>query len=358
MLDETFLNKIPIFDGHNDTLKRLFLSNCSVYNSNGNTHIDILRARQAGLKSGFFAIMAVAENPIERESGYGLKLSEQGWSVEYPKRLRQEYAQSFTDSVIEYFLKETREDTEVQIVKNFRELSASLFTDRLSIVLHFEGAEAIKADLSNLEKYYDKGLRSLGLVWSRANDFGYGVPFRFPNSPDIGGGLTASGKQLVKRCNELGILIDLAHINEKGFFDVVGISKNPIVVSHTGVHSICKSSTNLTDRQIDAVRDSNGVIGIIFDVLNTRSDGRFIRNTPLDIILEHMEYIIHRIGINYVSFGSDFDGGVLPDEIKDVTGLRKLVHCLQRLGYNQEEIEKVCYKNWMRVIGDTWRGEK
>ncbi|MCT4686724.1 dipeptidase [Vallitalea sp.] len=357
MYDNNYINRIPFIDGHNDTLKKLFLLNENVYNSNGKSHIDILKAKKAIFKGGFFAILAVAEKLEERKSGYGLHIVENGWSVDYPRALNQEYAQRFTDDVLEYLIKETKKFHDLKIIKSYKELEKNIFTNNLSVILHFEGAEAIKSDLSNLEDYYRKGLRSLGLVWSRANDFGYGVPFRFPSDSNIGEGLTLAGKELIKKCNDMGILIDLAHINEKGFFDAVRLSKAPIVVSHAGVHSICKSSTNLSDRQIDAVKDSNGNIGIIFDVLNTRPDGQYVKNSPMNIINEHIEYVINRIGIDHVSFGSDFDGGVIPDDIEDITGIPKLINCLQQLGYSQEDIEKVCYKNWLRVIRDTWKGD-
>src|ERR1700759_669044 len=97
------------------------------------------------------------------------------------------------------------------------------------MVLHLEGAEAIDADLSNLEAFYASGLRSLGPVWSRPNIFGHGVPFAYPRSPDTGPGLTAAGKEFVRACNRLGILVDVSHLNERGFWDVANLSDRPLV---------------------------------------------------------------------------------------------------------------------------------
>ena len=133
-------------------------------------------------------------------------------------------------------------------------------------VLHMEGCEAIDADLSALEIFYAAGLRSLGPVWSRNNIFGHGVPFAFPMSPDTGPGLTDAGKRLVKECNRLGVLIDLAHLTEKGFWDVARLSDQPLVVSHSNVHAITPVARNLTDRQLDAVRESKGLVGLNFAV--------------------------------------------------------------------------------------------
>ena len=120
-------------------------------------------------------------------------------------------------------------------------------------VLHFEGAEAIDPDLESLEHWYAAGLRSLGPVWSRPTAFGNGVPFIFPSSPDTGPGLTPAGHELIRRCAELGILVDLSHLNEAGFWDVARAQLGPLVASHSGAHALCQASRNLTDAQLDAI---------------------------------------------------------------------------------------------------------
>ena len=187
------------------------------------------------------------------------------------------------------------------------------------------------------------------------NAFSYGVPFRFPHSPDTGLGLTDSGKRLVQECNRLGILIDLAHLNEKGFWDVVGLSSAPLVVTHADVYAICPSTRNLTDEQIDAIGKSGGVIGINFETLNTHPHSDPNPDVPLTQITRHIDYIVEQIGIDHVAFGSDFDGADMPNELKDVSGLPKLINLLQEQGYDQAALEKIAYKNWLRVLRDTWK---
>ena len=125
-----------------------------------------------------------------------------------------------------------------------------------------EGCEAIDADLAALDVFYAAGLRSLGPVWSRNNIFAHGVPFAFPMSPDTGPGLTEAGERLVKECNRKGILIDLAHITEKGFWDVAKLSDQPLIASHSNAHTLTPVARNLTDRQLDAIRDSKGLAGL------------------------------------------------------------------------------------------------
>src|SRR5262249_13192549 len=135
---------------------------------------------------------------------------------------------------------------------------------RVTVIMHMEGAEALSTDLSDLEEWYGRGLRSLGPVWSRPNAFGEGVPFAFPSTPDTGPGLTPAGRNLVNACNRLGILVDCSHLTEAGFWDVASLSLVPLVATHSNAHALCRSSRNLTDAQLDAIGESGGVVGINF----------------------------------------------------------------------------------------------
>lgn len=121
------------------------------------------------------------------------------------------------------------------------------------------------------------------------------------------------------------------------------------------MYALCPSTRNITDEQIDAIGKSGGVIGINFETMNTRHDGKLDANTPLATIIEHIDYIVKRIGIDHVAFGSDFDGAEMPKELQDITGLPLLIDALKDYDYNNEDIEKIAYKNWMRVIKATWR---
>ena len=110
------------------------------------------------------------------------------------------------------------------------------------MVLHIEGAEAITEDFSSLEMLYRRGLRSIGPVWSRNNRFAKGVPFSFPGSPDQGGGLSGAGKELIQICNNNGNLLDLSHLNEKGFRDIAKLSQHPLVATHSNAHALAPKS--------------------------------------------------------------------------------------------------------------------
>lgn len=345
---------VPIFDGHNDTLTEL--AGRSFFEESTQGHLDLPRARRGGMIGGFYAIYAPPPpHSPERDPFFGLTFTEDGYTQQMQSANDPAYAQAYTDSIIDTLRDIEREGAgQVSIVRSYADLERNLEGDVHSIILHFEDAAAIKADLSNLADYYAAGLRSLGVVWSRPNAFGWGVPFRFPSSPDTGPGLTDAGKALVRACNRMGILLDLAHMNERGFWDVAQISNAPLVVTHAAVHAICPSTRNLTDAQIDAVGQTNGVIGVIFEPINLRRDGQPGADTPLSAIIEHIDYIVQRIGIDHVAFGSDFDGAEMPGALGDAAGLPRLVDALGDHGYDAEALDKITWRNWFRVLQTTW----
>jgi membrane dipeptidase len=219
-----------------------------------------------------------------------------------------------------------------------------------------EGAEAIDQNFEILDVLYEAGLRSLGPVWSRPNVFGHGVPFRCPSSPDTGPGLTDLGKELIRACNRLKILIDLSHLNERGFWDVAAISKAPLVATHSNAHALSPHSRNLTDKQLAAIRETGGIVGVNFATNFLRPDGRRDADTPTELVIDHLEHILEQVGEDGVGFGSDLDGAKIPRGIGNAAGLQRLVEIMRTRGFGKQLIEKVCFKNWLRMLGQTWGG--
>jgi membrane dipeptidase len=358
------MKKLNILDGHNDVLTALYLPEYAkgrtLFEKSDVGHIDIPRARKGGMVGGFFAICTPPpESSPERNPFHGLTLTSNGYELKYHPPLEFEYSRDFTNSVIDFAYDiENQSQGDLGIIRDYADLRSCLDTKTIAAILHIEGAEPIKADLSNLGYFYEKGIRSIGLVWSRPNDFGYGVPYRHPSTPDTGPGLTSAGFKLVDACNELKIIIDLAHLNEKGFWDVAARSKQPIVISHTAVHALCPAGRNITDRQIDAVGASGGLIGVWFEPLHihyrTDSEGKPISDVAASEIATHIEYIAKRIGIDHVAIGSDFDGADMPSEISDVAHLPVLFEKLSDLGFSESELEKIAIGNWLRIIRTIW----
>jgi len=354
---------LNIFDGHNDTLTNLHLpergNGRSFFAESNAGHIDLPRAIRGGLTGGVFAIFTPPppDSP-ERDPMFGFTVTESGYEVVPRSEIDGDYAVRFSDAVLETLDRIIREaNGAVQLVRTVADIEECVRRRRFAVVLGFEGAEAIREDLSNLGGYYQMGLRVLGPVWSRPNRFAEGVPFRFPGSPDTGPGLSTAGRELVRECNRLGIVIDLAHINLRGFLDVAQLSQAPLVVSHTDVHALCPSARNITDVQIDAIAGSGGLIGINFEPRNTRADGKYAPATPVSCIVEHIAYIADKAGIDHVAFGSDFDGASMSDDLSDVSKLPNLISALEAAGFDPPAIEKVAFGNWLRVFEATWKEE-
>ncbi|TGB04456.1 dipeptidase [Halobacillus salinus] len=339
-------------DGHNDTILRVD-SVEAFLDGNDQTHIDLPRAKEASLGAGFFAMFSQG---LEGMPDFSEHKTDKGYKFPLPDPLPLERSQAITNRLLSKIIEvEKHSKGYFTRVKTTVELEECLTEERFGAIVHMEGAESVDRDLHSLDVYYEAGLRSLGLVWSRKNDFATGVPYHFPSTPDIGEGLSEAGKALVRKCNELGIMIDVSHLNEKGFWDVVELSEAPIVATHSNVHRLCQSSRNLTDNQIDAIGRSNGVIGVSYVVNMLREDGAMDADIPLTTITKHIHYIIDRIGVDHVALGSDFDGATVPESIRDVTGVPGLVDRLREEGLSEEDLKQVLYKNWIRVLEDTWK---
>jgi membrane dipeptidase len=222
-------------------------------------------------------------------------------------------------------------------------------------VLHLEGAEAIDPELEALELWYAAGLRSLGPVWSRPNAFAEGVPFVSPSTPDTGPGLTERGRALARACADTGILIDVSHLNEAGFWDLARLELGPLVASHSAVHALCPTSRNLIDAQLDAIGATGGLVGIVFACPFLRRDFADDPDTPLELIAEHARYVADRIGPAHVALGSDFDGATIPAGVKDAAGIPRVIDALRNAGFTEPELEAIAWDNWRRVLGAWWR---
>jgi membrane dipeptidase len=253
-----------------------------------------------------------------------------------------------------FFRLEAQSEGQIEAVRTADQLESCLQRGVFAVLLHIEGAEAIDPELNALEVLYRAGLRSVGLVWSRPNAFGRGVPFKFPHSPDTGPGLTDAGRDLVRGCNRLRIMIDLSHLNEQGFWDVAAVTDAPLVATHCNAWELSHSPRNLTDKQLAAIKESDGMVGVNFHIGFLREDGQVVRDTSLEEIVRHVDYLVEHLGIDRVGFGSDFDGAVMPGDLVDAAGLPKLVDALRRHGYDDEALRKLTHQNWVRVLRKTW----
>ncbi|WP_109439591.1 dipeptidase [Acinetobacter haemolyticus] len=344
--------KFPVFDGHNDVLTRLWLSDHSnpaqaFIHDRLAGHLDLTRCQQAGFVGGMFAIFLPPYSYVQQH---------------HPNKLFDQTASDFTQQQIEQICLEQLDlakqlaqySNDIQICTKVEDIQHCLTQQKLAIVLHMEGAEALQLNPDLLDVFYDGGLRSIGPLWNRPSRFGHGLNAKFPHSPDTGAGLTREGKAFIKRCADKKMVIDVSHMNEKAFWDTENILQQPIVATHSNVHALCQQARNLTDSQLKAIRDSKGIVGVNFDVAFLRKDGQRDANTPIDVLLEHLQYLIDRMGEDHVGFGSDFDGALISTEIEDVTGLHRLIERMRERHYSIELINKICWHNWLNVLNRIW----
>lgn len=356
---------LQIFDGHNDVISKLLnaeraagdpdLSGRSFFERSDEGHIDLPRAREGGFAGGLFSIYVGADPQAPPPAGPVLGTVNER-PIRFPRPLELSYAQRTSLAQLGVLFRLQRDSADqLRVVHTVKDIRQAMADGALAAVIHFEGAEAIDPRLDALEAFHAAGLRSLGPVWSRPNDFGEGVPYLFPHSPDTGPGLTDAGKALVRACNRLGILVDVSHINENGFWDIAALTDAPLVATHSNAHALTPSPRNLTDRQLDAIKESGGIVGVNFFLGFLREDGQPDADTPIARIVEHFEYLVARMGLDHVGFGADLDGARIPTEVRDVAGLPRVVDALRAAGYDEIALNKLDHENWLRVLDATWK---
>lgn len=345
---------IPFFDGHNDFLLRLMKGPTpreeAWLGTGGAGHLDLARMRASGFAGGLFAIF-VPPKRTGKPPDFRTAMSTAPYAMPVPPLMTHAEAQpdALAMAGLLHWMARAAPDA-FRVCRSVAEIRAAMQGGTIAGVMHMEGAEAIGPDLDALYLFHEIGLRSLGPVWSRDTIFGHGVPMAFPGSPDTGPGLTAAGKDLVRLCDRLGIVIDLSHLNEKGFDDVAAVSSAPLVATHSNVHALCASPRNLTDRQLHMIRERRGMVGLNFATFFLNADGTAATDTGWDVMLRHLDHLIRELGEDHVGLGSDFDGCVLPERIGDVTGVPRLFDAMAAHGYDEALIAKLARENWLACL--------
>ncbi|HMR52374.1 MAG TPA: dipeptidase [Amaricoccus sp.] len=348
---------VPVFDGHNDLLSRLWRAGAADRDriwleGDGSGHLDLPRMRRGGFAGGLFAIWVPSP---ETGTDIDALMRDPPFDLPLPDPVGTDTAQPAALAMAGILMRMERVSEGVlRLCRSAAEIRACLDADVIAAVLHMEGAEAIGPDLDALHVLHAAGLRSLGPVWSRPTIFGHGVPFRFPGDPDTGPGLTALGRDLVRACDALRIVIDLSHLNAAGFDDVAAVSTAPLVASHSNAHAICPASRNLTDRQLAMIRERAGLVGLNFAAAFLRPDGRRAVDTGWDPALRHLDHLIAHLGEDHVGIGSDFDGATIPGCIGDVTGLPAFEATLRAHGFDTPLLAKLLHGNWLRLLERVW----
>ncbi|MDP9001711.1 MAG: dipeptidase [Myxococcota bacterium] len=281
-------------------------------------HVDLPRMRDGGIGAQFFGLVSL---PIARRMR-GLA------------RVVHEQIDLLVDAA-------ARSPSELRLARTADDVEACRRDGVIGALLGIEGAHALEGDLDQVDEFARRGVRYLGLLHFTANDAGH--PAYGPGRSDTAG-LTRFGVALVERCEASGVIVDLAHINRRGFLDACSMAKKPPIVSHTGVLGAYEHWRNIDDDQLRAVADKGGIIGVIFYP-------RYLGGNGLEPVVKHLIHILNVVGEDVPALGSDWDGMIIPTrELRDPRGLPLLTDALLRAGISEQTIGKILRGNVMRVL--------
>lgn len=351
-----------IVDGHIDTPQRMLDMRSDISARLPDGHIDVPRMQQGGLTAAFFSIWVDAR--------YG-----PGTAFKRAMALM-DAVRALTDS-----------QPQVELATTAGEVRAAAERGHVAALMGVEGGHAIENSLAKLDSLYRRGARYMTLTWNNGNDWAGSS-----TDPQRGGGLTDFGRRVVRRMNELGMLIDVSHVSDATFRDVLATTTQPVIASHSSCRALARHPRNLSDAQLRAIAQNGGVVGINFypvflddhfrvqyeelrkrlqpeiDSIRVRHRGRpgeaafavdaFVgaRATQLDVpgidrLMDHVDHAVQVMGVDHVGLGSDFDGiSVLPAPMKDATSLPLVVAALRDRGYSDSDVRKILGENFLRLL--------
>ncbi len=361
--------KAIFVDTHNDFLTQTMEKNF-VFDTDlkGKTHSDLNRMKEGGLDVQFFSVWSDGNqsNPYN-------------------------YANRQIDS-LDAVIK--RNPDKIVKVANSKELLKTVKQNKIAALIGLEGGHQFESDLGKLDALYNRGVRYITLTWNNSTPWATSAsdetnPEGAKNSEGKKG-LTAFGKQVVQKMNSLGMMVDISHVGEQTFYDVIATTSKPVIASHSSVYTLCPHKRNLKDEQIKAIAKNGGVIQINFNsgfidptvepretaflekhkaeidslvktgmfqydaeesMYRKYSDESYELRAPFDFVIQHIEYVIHLVGVDYVGIGSDFDGIFQPPkQLDDVTDYPLITKALVEKGYSEKDIDKILGGNLLRVL--------
>jgi len=330
-----------VADMHCDTLSEIFWKrregkDCGILKND--FHIDLEKMEKGGYLIQNFAVFA------HLESLKGV--------MSLPE---------FAFRLADIFFTEMRKyPDKIGIVKSYDDILANMEKGRMSALLTMEEGAICEGKIEYLRTFYELGVRMFTFTWNYPNELAYSNRFVMKEGydgsflPETENGLTERGFEFLEEMERLGMIVDVAHLGDKGIMDVLGKATKPIVASHSNARAICGHPRNLTDEMIRGIAENGGVIGMNYcpAFLRNEEDWGSPMEVSLDDVVRHIRHIISVGGIECVGLGSDFDGMVPSFEIKDASGMPLLAEKLQEERFTEEEIEKIFYKNVLRVYRD------
>lgn len=317
---------LPLFDAHCDTISAMLRDGSGLCN-NG-LHMDLTRAGRYKPYAQFFAI-------------FGLINPAGDW--DFAQSLKWDCGKRAFDEQYGFFLRELEKNSgNISFCRSHRDAIRAIGEGKAAAFLSVEGAEILDCSIENLEKAYNLGVRAVILTWNFEN--------LLSGSNDEGRdrGLTQLGRSFVQRCQQLGVIVDVSHLSDKGFWDVMEISQKPVIASHSNSRAVWHSVRNITDRQFEAIVGTGGVVGI-----NLFSD--FLGGEPdVDTVAQHIEHFLQLGGGGHIAIGADLDGcDSLPEGVAGIEDFYKIADNLLKKNYTEQLVCDIFYNNLMRVVKET-----
>ena len=323
-----------IFDLHCDTLWKIQNTKDGSLQKGSSLQINAEKLTVAGYFAQCFAMYVPADTPNPKAA---------------------------LDGLIDRYYQEIASCETLRPINSSDDFASNNQAGKISAVLTMEDACSLQGNMRNLYLAYEKGVKMIGLTWNFPNEVGYPnyrdfVRGEMPDmfTPESERGLTDFGFALVEEMNRLGMVVDVSHLSDKGFYDVLSVTRKPIMASHSNARSVCRNVRNLSDEMLFALAKNGGVTGINYAAGFLCENEQKGRQT-IAYAVEHIRYIRKKIGIEHIALGSDFDG-IQPDiELCDCSKTPLLLQALERNGFTADEIEKISYKNALRVFAENMR---
>jgi len=313
-----------IIDGHIDTLIALKHQERTFSQRSNLGHCDLHRMKEGSVLAALFAI--------------------------FPGMTKKH----IINGLDEWFKLVNNPENNLYHIKSIEDFKNAENSNKIGAILHFEGAGGIDKEFALLRLSYQLGLRSMGLCWSNVNKFATGALF---DQKQEDRGLTERGKELLLTAQKMGITIDTSHLNDPSFWDAIEITNKPINASHSNCRSICNVPRNLTDKQIIAIHEKHGTIGLNFGLKFLSEEHKQAKSSvelPLEVFKSHIDHIVNLTDINTVAIGTDFDGIMIPSNILGCNDFPKFFEYLLENGYSEQDLKKLGHENLLRVFKDTW----
>jgi len=305
-----------ILDAHCDTITTIMKSGEGLQKNN--CHIDLTRLKEFDSYVQFFAAFIS------------------------PEHARMGALRRTLDIIDKLYQEIDINKNDIMLCRNYMDITNAVNNGKIAAVLTIEGGEALEGSLPSLRMLYELGVRGITLTWNYRNQIADGVLDGIS-----GGGLTPFGREVVGEMNRLGMLVDVSHLSEAGFWDVINLSKSPVIASHSNSKKLCSHARNLTDRQLLALKQIGGVTGLNLYPLFLNDSGK----ANIKDAVSHIEYIVSLTGEDTLGLGSDFDGiDCAPDGLEGVQFYPVLLNELLKLNYSEALVRKIAGDNFLRVI--------